>query len=101
LKSFVGCPIRSKLSHNGLYSKKYDGIDVLGIYLQHKKKQKLYDFQLKEMKKRKHSILVGDYNTGKNHIDQKRNSFWYTDKIVALEKSEYVDAFGHMHKDIK
>jgi len=86
--------------HNVVCSE-FDAFDVFGVYLPHKKKHKLFDFLLEEMPKGKPSILVGDYNTGKNHIDQKGNSFWYTDKIVALEKLGYVDAFRHIHNDIK
>lgn len=87
-------------AHN-VVSSEYDAFDVFGVYLPHKKKHKLFDFLLEEMPKAKPSILVGDYNTGKNYIDQKGDSFWYTDKIVALEKLGYVDAFRHIHKDVK
>jgi len=44
-------------------------------------------------------ILAGDINTGKNGIDQAGKSFWYTDKLEALEAAGYVDAFRSKHGD--
>lgn len=74
---------------------------ILAVYLPHKKKHKLFDFLIEQVKARtKPCIIVGDYNTGKNYIDQKGNSFWYTDDLEALEKTGMVDAFRHLHGDM-
>ena len=44
-------------------------------------------------------IVAGDYNTGKNYIDQKGNSFWYTAELENLEKVGMKDAFRHVYGD--
>ena len=79
----------------------YDAFSVFGMYLPHKKKHKLFDFLLTEISQGKPAILAGDFNTGKNHIDQKGNSFWYEEKLFALEKQDYVDAFRHKHGSVQ
>ena len=79
----------------------FEAFKIYSMYLPHKKKHVLFDFLLEDIKGPKPSILVGDFNTGKNYIDQVGNSFWYTDKIDALEKQEYIDAFRLIQKDIK
>lgn len=86
--------------HNILCSE-FEAFKVYGMYLPHKKKHKLFDFILEEIKSDKPAILAGDFNTGINYVDQKGNSFWYTDKMDALEKAKYVDAFRHIKKDVK
>lgn len=86
--------------HNVL-SSEYDAFTLYGMYLPHKKKHLLFDFLIEQIQKEKPAILVGDFNTGKNHIDQKGNSFWYEDKLFELEKLGYVDAFRAMNGDVK
>ena len=86
--------------HNILCSE-FEALKVYGMYLPHKKKHKLFDFILNEVDDEKPCILAGDFNTGKNYIDQKGNSFWYTDKMEALEKKGYADAFRHINGDVK
>ena len=76
--------------------------DIYSVYFPHKKKHKLFEFLIEdELKPDRPAIIVGDYNTGKNHIDQVGNSFWYTDQLIDLEKLGYVDAFRHVHGDVK
>ena len=75
---------------------------LLGMYLPHKKKHKLFDFLLKELKDtEKPAILVGDFNTGLNFIDQKGNSFWYSDHLKKLQSIGYQDAFRIINGDKK
>ncbi len=74
---------------------------LYGMYLPHKKKHQLFDFLKKDLLQYSPSILVGDFNTGKQHIDQKGNSFMYSDELDALEKMSYVDAFRRMHGSIE
>jgi len=66
---------------------------LYGVYLPHKKKHKLFEFMMEQFKENPAAIVVGDYNTGKNGIDQKGKSFWYTDQLRAMEKMGYEDAF--------
>lgn len=87
--------------HNVVCSQ-YDAFNVYGMYLPHKKKHQLFDFLLEKTTDTKPAILAGDFNTGKNYIDQKGNSFWYTDKLKALEESNnYIDAFRKINGNAK
>ena len=73
---------------------------LYGTYLPHKKKHRLFDFLLdEELDDEVPSIITGDFNSGKNGIDQAGNSFWYSDKLIALEERGYFDAFREIHGD--
>ena len=78
----------------------FDAIDVYGVYLPHKKKHSLFEF-FHDTLDDSPTVIAGDFNTGKNFIDQKGNSFWYTDQLEKLEKMGYLDAFRLLHKDKK
>lgn len=80
---------------------KFEAFTVYGVYLPHKKKHILFDFLINEVSQDKSAIIVGDFNTGKNFIDQKGSSFWYTEELRNLENLGCVDAFRHIHKDKK
>jgi len=86
--------------HN-VVAAEYDAFRVYSMYLPHKKKHKLFDFLITEAKKPMPGILVGDYNSGKNYIDQKGKSFWYEDKLIELERLDYVDAFREVKGQVK
>lgn len=80
----------------------FDAFYVIGVYLPHKKKHKLFDFLIQKVKDfKKPCIVAGDYNTGKNYIDQKGNSFWYTEDLEHYEKVGMVDAFRYLHGDMQ
>lgn len=80
----------------------FPAFKVMGVYLPHKKKNKLLPYiNNLIIKEDTHYIIVGDYNTGKNYIDQKGKSFWYEEELFRMEKNGYVDAFRHVHGDIK
>jgi exonuclease III len=79
----------------------FDAFDIYGVYLPHKKKHILFDFFLENLGETP-SIITGDYNTGKNYIDQKGNSFWYTDELEKLEtQHNYIDAFRKKNGAVK
>lgn len=82
--------------HN-ILSIEYEAFRIFGMYLPHKKKHELFDFLITQAEETKPAIMVGDFNSGKNYIDQKGNSFWYEDKLVALENKGYQDAFRLIH----
>jgi len=86
--------------HN-IVASDYEAFTLYGMYLPHKKKHRLFDFLLEQIQSTKPAVLVGDFNSGKNYIDQKGNSFWYEDKLLALEKLGYLDAFRLKHGDVK
>ena len=85
----------------GVIKTSFEAFDVYGVYLPHKKKHKLFDLLLSETSEEKPSIITGDFNTGKNYIDQKGDSFWYTDKLEELHDQGFVDAFRVLHPEAK
>ena len=75
---------------------------LYGVYFPHKKKHRLFDFLLDdELEDEVPSIITGDFNSGKNGIDQDGNSFWYSDKLELLESRGYFDAFRELHGSAK
>jgi len=79
----------------------FDAFHLYGVYLPHKKKHKLFELLIDEMKLNKPALIMGDFNTGKNFIDQKGDSFWYTTQLTKLEKTGTVDAFRHINGDVE
>jgi exodeoxyribonuclease III len=79
----------------------FDAFHLYGVYLPHKKKHQLFPLIREEMELHKPSVLLGDYNTGKNHIDQKGDSFWYTEELMKLEKMGVTDVFRYVQGDVE
>lgn len=79
----------------------YDAFHLYGVYLPHKKKHKLFDLLQDQVVKCNPAIIMGDFNTGKNFIDQKKDSFWYTEDLKKLEKLGMQDAFRHIHGQVE
>ncbi len=77
----------------------FSAFHLYGVYLPHKKKHTLFQLLLEEVAANRPAILAGDFNTGKNGIDQEGDSFWYTDDLMKLERAGVVDAFRHVHGD--
>jgi len=46
-------------------------------------------------------LFVGDFNSGKQFIDQKGDSFWYSESFEKMEELDYVDAWRLKHDDTK
>jgi len=78
----------------------FQAFDVYGVYLPHKKKHSLFEFFHDNLDDNP-AVIAGDFNTGKNHVDQKGNSFWYTEQLAKLEAMGYQDAFRHIQGDVK
>jgi len=74
---------------------------LIGVYLPHKKKHVLFDLLQEDAEAPGNLIIAGDFNTGKNLVDQKGNSFWYTENLAQLEEAGMTDAFRHVHGDVK
>ncbi len=79
----------------------FDAFTIYGMYLPHKKKHILFDLLIEEAQSSLPCIMVGDFNTGKNLIDQKKSSFWYTDKLNKLESVGMYDAFRRIHGGLR
>lgn len=95
-------PTADPIFSGNILSIHFDIFSIMGVYLPHKKKHVLFDYILEHINNfKKHYIITGDFNTGKNLIDQNGQSFWYEDKLFALEKAGFVDAFRHIHGDTR
>lgn len=74
---------------------------LYGVYLPHKKEHSLFPFLLDKLDDQVPSIIAGDFNTGINGIDQKGDSFWYSEYLGRLNDAGYVDAFRQAHGDLR
>ena len=80
----------------------FDAFYLYGVYLPHKKKHRLFEFLCgEELEDDAPSVIIGDWNTGRNGIDQAGNSFWYSEYLDKLSKRGYVDAFRNIHGDVR
>lgn len=79
----------------------FPAFDVIGAYLPHKKKHNLFDRLTHDLSESRPTILAGDLNTGKQYVDQKGASFWYSEALDELESLGYVDAFRHARGDVE
>ena len=80
---------------------KTSGIEIFGLYLPHKKKHTLFKFLLERASSGNPVILAGDFNTGINGVDQKGDSFWYSEYLAKLENVDVMDAFRFFHPQVK
>ncbi len=86
-----------RFPHN-IISGSFEAFDVYSVYFPHKKKHRLLDFVREEIiRSARPAIVLGDFNTGHNFIDQQGNSFWYEDELLHLEASGMIDAFRLIH----
>jgi len=80
----------------------YPAFSVFGGYLPHKKKHKIFPYLFNEVKTSKRPLIIaGDFNSGINGIDQKGDSFWYSEYLQKMEAAGCVDVFRKLHGNIK
>lgn len=79
----------------------FEAFSLYGMYLPHKKKHTLFDLLIDEVQRTPPAVLVGDFNSGKQFVDQKKSSFWYSEKLDQLESSGVHDAFRHFRKNVR
>lgn len=80
----------------------FDAFLLVSVYLPHKKKHNLIPYLTNLVQNTAAPvIIVGDYNTGINHIDQAGNSFWYAEQLKALRDCGMTDAFRLVHGDVQ
>lgn len=84
---------------NNIIQADFGVFKLYNMYLPHRKKHDLFKLLFEEIKTVKNAILVGDFNSGKQYIDQKGNSFMYAEYFDQFEKEDYVDFWRHIHKD--
>ncbi len=91
----------SKTFPHAIVQASFRAFDLFVCYLPHKKKHTLFDLMIEEMAKNDRGIFVGDFNSGKQFIDQKGDSFWYSEYFEKMEDRQYVDAWRWKHHDLK
>ncbi len=93
----------SDLNYSGnIVTAKFSAFNLMGVYMPHKKKHKLFEYARSIVQDSATPfIIAGDYNSGKNYVDQKGNSFWYTDELLAFEKENMCDAFRFVNGDVE
>ncbi|MBL0101154.1 MAG: hypothetical protein IPP49_14900 [Saprospiraceae bacterium] len=95
-------PLSDPVFSGSILSVHFEVFSIMGVYLPHKKKHVLFDYILKHVQQvEKPYIIAGDFNSGLNRIDQEGSSFWYEDKLKALDAQGYKDAFRHKHLEAK
>lgn len=81
---------------------KFSAFTLIGGYFPHKKKHDLFNAIVDYIEQSAEAcVLVGDYNTGINYIDQVGHSFWYQDELASLLSLGMVDGFRHLHGNEK
>lgn len=90
-----------ELYPEGIVSLELEDFILYGVYLPHKKKHHLFDFLMNAIDREKPCIIIGDYNSGINFLDQKGSSFWYTEYFPKFIQEGYLDAFRVIHDDKK
>jgi exonuclease III len=95
-------PTADPLYAGNIVTARFSAFELMGVYMPHKKKHTLFEFVGSVVSRSSTPyIIAGDYNSGKNHIDQKGNSFWYTDQLMAWEKEGLLDAFRWVNGDVE
>ena len=79
----------------------FSAFHLFGVYLPHKKKHRLFPYLLNQTKESTPAIIMGDLNSGRQYIDQKGQSFWYSEYFDLLEEANQFDAFRHVHGSVE
>ena len=91
------CPL--PLEHRHKYIEvNFGAFRIMGLYMPHKKQHKLFHLVENQIRQSNTpAMIVGDLNTGKNFIDQKGDSFWYTEAFDHLLSIGFIDGFRYFH----
>jgi exodeoxyribonuclease III len=96
----ISHPESDPIYYQNILSVRFDALEVLGVYLPHKKHHQLLQYiHHYTAQNNLPLIIAGDYNTGINHVDQVGNSFWYEAEFKRLAEVDLHDAFRHLHGD--
>lgn len=91
-------PAADTTYHHGILEIQLPAFRVIGVYLPHKKKHKLFPYiQNLIAASDQPYIIAGDFNSGINGVDQEGNSFWYQPEMKQFEKIDYFDAYRQIH----
>lgn len=79
---------------------RFEGLTIVGLYFPlGTPKLPFWDYVLAEASSRSEGpmLLVGDFNTGKHHIDEAGATFIGPGNLAKLEALGFVDAWRHLH----
>ena len=95
-------PLSDPKYSGNIVTAEFGAFNLMGVYMPHKKKHILFESAREIISNSSVPyILAGDFNSGKNYIDQKGNSFWYTEDLKNLEKDGMIDAFRYVNQDVE
>lgn len=95
-------PLADPKYSGNIVTAEFGAFNLMGVYMPHKKKHILFKTAREALSKSSVPfILAGDFNSGKNYIDQKGNSFWYTEELVKLEEGGMIDAFRYVNEGVE
>ena len=71
---------------------------IYGCYFpQRNEKKMIFDFIISESKKNQNMVVVGDFNTGKHFIDEKKKTFYCSEYMQKIESNGLKDVFRLIH----
>lgn len=91
----------SKSHPHSIVKASFAAFDLFVMYLPHKKKHNLFENIVDEMKQNDKGIFIGDFNSGKQFIDQRGDSFWYSEYFDIMEENQYLDAWRLKQGDLR
>ena len=80
------------------------GINVLGFYFpQNREKAKVFDFicSLEPTVLEEHSLLIGDFNTGRHFLDERAKTFYCAEYFDRLEDLGWIDAWRSRNEEAR
>ncbi len=87
---------------NAIIEAIYPAFSIFGVYLPHKKKHKLFPYLVEQIEKSVRPVIIaGDFNSGINGLDQKGDSFWYSEYLKKMDALNCHDAFRKLHGNVK
>jgi exodeoxyribonuclease-3 len=93
-----------KENSHRIFQIELNGISIYPCYFPQKNlKKPVFEFLIKQIKSHNPKdkiIVIGDLNTGKHYIDEDKNTFYYSEYLLELEKY-LTDAFRQIHGPIK
>jgi len=87
---------------NAIIEAVYPAFSIYGVYLPHKKKHKLFPYLVEQIENADRPVIIaGDFNSGINGLDQKGDSFWYSEYLKKMDALNCQDAFRKLHGKVK
>ena len=80
----------------------YPAFSIFGVYLPHKKKHQLFPYLVDQIRNSNRPLIIaGDFNSGINGVDQKGDSFWYSEYLKKMEVLGCQDAYRFVNGQVE